>query len=138
MTTSLDGTRLEPDAPSLSTGSAGDASAIMLWSSAVSAKRLADAAERIAAALEQIAAFMAPEVKVAPGLAPDEGWIEWNGGAMPVSPGTLVDVRYRDGKRPFSGLAGDSDGAGRDASVAFWNHDHFDNDIVAYRLAATR
>ena len=26
-----------------------------------------------------------------------EGWIQWNGGEMPVEKGTLVDVKYRDG-----------------------------------------
>lgn len=63
-------------------------------------------------------------------------WIEWNGGECPVERGTLVDVRYRSGDEKFGLFAGvHAEGGDDDAGPAYWEHDDFYNDIVAYRLS---
>jgi len=55
-------------------------------------------------------------------------WIEWNGGECPVEPGTIVDVKNRDGAifelvfAMKSELAND------------WRNLDFPSDIVAYRV----
>ena len=53
-------------------------------------------------------------------------WIEWKGGECPVSEGTRVDVRFRDGDIDEDGMAG------------IWNwdwvFDDSDINIVAYRV----
>lgn len=66
----------------------------------------------------------------------DDGWIEWEGGECPVSKGTFVDIRVRDGREELN-LAANIITSGRspDASCAFWQHDGVRGDIVAYRLA---
>lgn len=63
-------------------------------------------------------------------------WIEWQGGECPVEDGVLVDVRYRDGEEEFSAPAQVvRNNTRRDAAHAFWQNDHYFNDIVAYRLS---
>jgi hypothetical protein len=64
------------------------------------------------------------------------GWIEWPGGECPVPRGTVVEVRYRDGT-VWAGTAvmvNVPPTAERCANSAFWRHDGWDNDIVAYRV----
>ncbi|QPW25404.1 hypothetical protein F8538_06245 [Edwardsiella ictaluri] len=74
-----------------------------------------------------------------------DGWIEWKGGEMPVERGTLVDVKYRDGKETVGVTAGiyDDDinfkkkgGCNRCATYWFrhWHPDAKAAEIVAYRL----
>lgn len=67
-------------------------------------------------------------------LAASEGWIEWGGGECPVGKGTLVDVRYRDGRELSALPAKGIPTGGRDASRAFWRNDGNLNDIIAYRM----
>ncbi|EOV3349204.1 hypothetical protein ACONGJ_003563, partial [Edwardsiella piscicida] len=70
-----------------------------------------------------------------------DGWIEWKGGEMPVGRGTLVDVKYRDGKGTIGVSAGihhrSTDyrcKAGCSRSAKDWEHYQCAADIVAYRL----
>lgn len=58
-------------------------------------------------------------------------WIEWNGGGCPVTEGTLVDVRHRDGDEYFAVLPGDT-------VVEVWKHNNHPGDIIAYRLHERR
>ncbi|MDH1085327.1 hypothetical protein N5C79_02330 [Pantoea brenneri] len=53
-----------------------------------------------------------------------DGWIEWGGGKCPVSPKTIVVVRYRKGKEESPGEAGGY----------FWNNTGSSVDIIAYRI----
>lgn len=60
----------------------------------------------------------------------DDGWIEWNGGGCPVSPGTVVRTRSRDGFEATWTV----DGA--DPAVV-WQHlpnTYPEWDIIAYRI----
>lgn len=57
-------------------------------------------------------------------------WIEWDGGQRPVSPTTVVEVRFREHERvkdDFTSLIGEA----RDWT---WRHDVMDDDIIAYRV----
>ena len=63
------------------------------------------------------------------------GWIKWAGGECPVSKGTLVDVKYRDGERLLLLPANELADGWRDASSCFWRYDNAPNDIVAYRIS---
>lgn len=67
-------------------------------------------------------------------LAKNDGWIEWGGGECPVEEGTLVDVRYRDGRELIALPANYTATSAIDASHAFWRNDGAINDIIAYRL----
>lgn len=70
-----------------------------------------------------------------PALPDTDGWIEWHGGKCPVAEGTLVDVKFRDGREASSKPANVIDNRySADASPAFWSSDGGGNDIVAYRL----
>jgi hypothetical protein len=66
-----------------------------------------------------------------------DGWIPWHGGECPVRYGTLVDVRYRDGRTKLSLPALEDAEDSRDAEARFWEHDEFPSDIIAYRLHVT-
>jgi hypothetical protein len=55
-----------------------------------------------------------------------DGWIAWNGGAMPVLNGTLVDVRHRSGSEYHRQSAGFF-------FAYIWSHNSKPGDIVAYR-----
>ncbi|HHG2178242.1 TPA: hypothetical protein ACPUUO_004789 [Klebsiella pneumoniae] len=66
--------------------------------------------------------------------AKNEGWIEWGGGECPVPRGTLVDVRYRDGKQLNALSANYGTLNPRDASFVFWRNYGCEKDIIAYRL----
>lgn len=66
--------------------------------------------------------------------AKNDGWIEWGGGECPVPRGTLVDVRYRDGRQLNALSANDGTLNPRDASFVFWRNDGSEKDIIAYRL----
>lgn len=65
--------------------------------------------------------------------AKNDGWIEWGGGECPVPRGTLVDVRYRDGRQLNALSANDGTLNPRDASFVFWRNDGSEKDIIAYR-----
>lgn len=56
-----------------------------------------------------------------------DGWIRHRGGKCPVEPGTLVDVRYRDGATQ---TAKSLDGT----YAEVWQHSGHRRDIMAYRL----
>lgn len=65
----------------------------------------------------------------------NEGWIEWGGGECPVEKGTLVDVKWRDGKIDDSipaKIIHDLDSPKRHAIR--WRHLGNSHDIIAYRL----
>lgn len=65
-----------------------------------------------------------------------DGWISWAVREdCPVTRGTLVDVRYRNGKEKFSIPALEYT-AGNDASIGYWEDEGTQLDIVAYRLSA--
>lgn len=69
--------------------------------------------------------------------AKNEGWIEWGGGECPVPRGTLVDVRYRNGKENYhigAGIYLDDTGSNPDHNAEDWNNDDSPLDIIAYRL----
>lgn len=54
-------------------------------------------------------------------------WVPHNGGPMPVSADTLVEVRYRDGSYDA------------DNGEAFdWSHGPNDYDVIAYRVVEVR
>jgi hypothetical protein len=67
----------------------------------------------------------------------EDGWIEHDGKGIPVSPETLVLVRFRDGSPHYDKL-----GTQRPASkwhsniraLSNWIHDGHGGDIVAYRV----
>jgi len=65
----------------------------------------------------------------------DGDWIEWGGGDCPVPEGTIVDVRYRNGRERFDLPAMEQcAGCDDDASDDYWHDDDQYNDIVAYRV----
>ncbi|AXQ69385.1 hypothetical protein HOU02_gp340 [Caulobacter phage CcrBL9] len=67
------------------------------------------------------------------------GWINWEGGEMPLPQGTLVDVKHRDGTTYTEQFAGSIEGA-----AAEWFHGDEQNgatspaDIIAYRRTPRR
>lgn len=66
-----------------------------------------------------------------------EGWIQWNGGEMPVEKGTLIDVKYRDGKVNLHVEAGGefpSKGSIPSMTANRWSKRNAGSDIIAYRL----
>jgi len=67
-----------------------------------------------------------------------EGWIQWNGGKMPVEKGTLIDVRYRSGPVNLHVKAGEypSGGSIPNRYAIDFKHDDNPGDIIAYRLHA--
>ena len=67
--------------------------------------------------------------------AKNEGWIEWGGGECPVPTGTLVDVKWRDGRIDDgipAKISHDLDPSKRNAIS--WQHRGNSHDIIAYRL----
>lgn len=67
-----------------------------------------------------------------------EGWIQWNGGEMPVEKGTLIDVKYRRGLINLHVKAGEypSGGSIPERAAIDFKHDDNRGDIIAYRLHA--
>ena len=65
-----------------------------------------------------------------------EGWIQWNGGEMPVGHGTLIDVKYRDGVVNLRVKAGEKPSCGSisERCAIDFEHDDDTGDIIAYRL----
>lgn len=65
-----------------------------------------------------------------------EGWIQWNGGEMPVEKGTLIDVKYRRGLVNLHVKAGEypSGGSIPERAAIDFKHDDNRGDIIAYRL----
>jgi len=66
-----------------------------------------------------------------------EGWIEWNGGEMPVDKGTLIDVKYRNGVvnlhvKALGGWPGE--GSIPEMTANRWSNRGAESDIIAYRL----
>ena len=69
--------------------------------------------------------------------ATDE-WIKWHGGECPVSKGTLVDVKYRDGVIQMNTPAGDYDtNPSHSREAIYWDNGGGYEDIIAYRLSNT-
>ena len=67
--------------------------------------------------------------------AKNDGWIEWGGGECPVPTGTLVDVKWRDGRIDNgipAKISHDLDPSKRNAIS--WRHHGNSYDIIAYRL----
>lgn len=67
--------------------------------------------------------------------AKNDGWIDWGGGECPVEKGTLVDVKWRDGRIDDSipaKISHDLDSSKRNAIS--WRHHGNSHDIIAYRL----
>jgi len=56
----------------------------------------------------------------------DDGWIKWNGGAMPVKYGTIIEVRHKSGDEYTSN-------AGSTFSTN-WEKINDDGCIIAYRV----
>lgn len=56
-----------------------------------------------------------------------DGWIVWNGGVSPVSPNTIVEVRYRNGESE-GGLPA------RRFGWDHWGSDRGGWDIISYRI----
>lgn len=66
---------------------------------------------------------------------PGYDWIDWPGGECPVPTGTLVDVKWRDGRIDDgipAKISHDLDSSKRNAIS--WQHHGNSHDIVAYRL----
>lgn len=70
--------------------------------------------------------------------AKNDGWIDWGGGELPVEEGTLVDVRYRDGRENYhvaAGVWGSAAGGSLNGMCADeWSNTGHHNDVIAYRL----
>lgn len=67
--------------------------------------------------------------------AKNDGWIDWPGGECPVPRGTLVDVKWRDGRIDDgipAKISHDLDSSKRNAIS--WQHHGKSHDIIAYRL----
>lgn len=67
--------------------------------------------------------------------AKNDGWIEWGGGECPVHVGTLVDVKWRDGRIDDgipAKISHDLESCRRNAIS--WRHHGRSHDIIAYRL----
>lgn len=67
--------------------------------------------------------------------AKNDGWIEWGGGECPVPTGTLVCVKWRDGRIDDgipAKISHDLDSSKRHAIR--WQHHGNSHDIIAYRL----
>lgn len=63
-------------------------------------------------------------------------WIRWDGGECPVERGTLLNVRYRDGRINYNVRADMLERElQRDASKSFWSHDGMTADIVAFQFS---
>lgn len=56
--------------------------------------------------------------------AKNEGWIEWDGGLIPVDVRAIVDVKFNNGNIHTNQLAGGYS----------WKHEWADSNIIAYRL----
>lgn len=70
-----------------------------------------------------------------------EGWIQWNGGEMPVEKGTLVDVKYRNGEVNLHVSAGFPpvyNGSMPGKYACGWHSSESKYSIVAYRLHVTQ
>lgn len=69
-------------------------------------------------------------------IVDSEGWIQWNGGEMPVEKGTLIDVKYRRGSVNLHVKAGEipSGGSIPHRCAIDFKHDDVPGDIIAYRL----
>jgi hypothetical protein len=77
-----------------------------------------------------------------PSVPNAETWLPWSSkgkpyGSMPIAPGTLVDVRYRDGHALANLEAGKDTGPlYRDAEKRFWVQERHHSDIMFWRLAS--
>ena len=64
----------------------------------------------------------------------DDDWIPWKGGDCPVTVGTRVDAKFRDGKKAYNVPAGDYAEDPNSRSASDWSHMGIIYDIVAYRV----
>jgi hypothetical protein len=70
-----------------------------------------------------------------------EGWVQWNGGKMPVEKGTLIDVKYRNKSENIgviAGIKGCKTGSNKGMYAFDWRYTGRSGDIIAYRLHAPR
>ncbi|QZD26118.1 PHD finger protein [Klebsiella phage vB_KpnS_MK54] len=65
--------------------------------------------------------------------AKSDSWIEWGGGKCPVEKGTLIDVKWRDGKVD-TGIPAKIRCPSRERQAIIWHHAGHELDIIAYRL----
>lgn len=67
--------------------------------------------------------------------AKNDGWIDWGGGECPVQVGTLVDVKWRDGRMDDGIPAGVRHSlSGKKRHALSWDNVGIRYDIIAYRL----
>ena len=59
----------------------------------------------------------APRGKPVVTLDDSDGWIEWKGGKVPVSEGTVVDLKTRDGDTVYESVVGET---GNNTWYQFW------------------
>ena len=65
----------------------------------------------------------------------DDGWIPWAGGDCPVTVGTRVDAKFRDGEKAYNVPAGDCGEDPDSRRASDWSHMESNYDIIAYRIA---
>lgn len=80
--------------------------------------------QEMLSSMQKIDESSAAEPHVAPS---NDGWIEWRGGRMPISRGTRIQVRHRNGEEYFA-----NSGVGY---AEDWEHSGCSADIIAYRLS---
>lgn len=68
--------------------------------------------------------------------AKNDGWVAWGGGECPVEKGTLIDVKWRDGRIDNGIQAKVSHGheSPNKRNAISWRHFGIAHDIIAYRL----
>ena len=81
------------------------------------------------------AAIAKAEAALAEPQADADGWIPWSGGECPITTGTVVDVKYRNGAIGAGLPANIHIVSSKDhAGPAYWRADGMQNDIIAYRI----
>ena len=81
------------------------------------------------------AAIAKAEAALAEPQPADDDWIPWKGGDCPVTVGTRVDAKFRDGEKAYNVPAGDCAEDPDSRSASDWSHMESNYDIVAYRVA---
>lgn len=80
------------------------------------------------------AAIAKAEATLAVPQPSDDGWIPWAGGECPVTVGTRVDAKFRDGEKAYNVPAGDCAEDPDSRSASDWSRTESDYDIIAYRV----
>ena len=86
------------------------------------------------AVLGAISAIAKAEAALAEPQADADGWIPWSGGECPVTVGTRVDAKFRDGEKAYNVPAGDCAEDPDSRSASDWSHMESNYDIIAYRI----